>query len=88
LKLVKGTYNELTNGGGKQLQHIIIVQVPLLKTDLTGKFLYGFQWLQALVCERIPEVAGILQVRSNACAIGSEQGIGVGPTIKMHCKLG
>ena len=35
-----------------------------------------------LVCERVPELAGILQVRSNAyaCAIDSEQTIGVGKT--------
>ena len=32
--------------------------------------------MQDLVCERVPE-------RSNACAIDSEQGIGVGPTIKL-----
>jgi len=35
-----GDANQLPNEV-KQLQHTIVVQVPLLKTDFTGKFLYG-----------------------------------------------
>ena len=63
--------------------HSIIVQIPALLTDFTGKFLHRFNHVSLLACIWIPEGTGIFKVWTDACEVKCEQCSSICPAIEL-----